>query len=112
MTLRDLLDERGEMKTVDLRRLAPFLEHQLGHGGRLEQVEKKPIEERRVLLRLVFFDVDANDRGLAFLSPASAQPLGQASSPTRRTDLSHELDVAHVDPHLQGARAKRGGGLC
>ena len=80
---QDLLDQRGEMKTVDLRRLAPFLEHQLGHGGRLEQVEKKPVEQRRILLGLVLLDVDANDGGFAFLSAASAQPLGQRSSRTR-----------------------------
>ena len=108
---QDLLDQRGKMKTVDLRRLTPFLEHQLGHGRRLEKVEKKPVEQGRVLIRLVFRDVHANHRGLAFLSTTSAQPLGQGAHRPGRADLAHELDVADVDPHLQGARAKRGRGL-
>ena len=58
---QDLLYQCREMEPVDLRRLAPFLEHQPGHRGCLEQAEEEPVEQRRVLLGLILLDVDSND---------------------------------------------------
>src|SRR5262249_2625302 len=57
------------------------------------------------------FDIHTDDGGFPVLSPATTQTLGQRADGPGGADLAHELHVADVDAHFQGARAECGGGL-
>ena len=94
------------MKPIRFGRLAPFFKQEFGQRRGMEQVEKEPVEEARVLIRFVFLDVDSDVRSFALFPTASSQPLHKDATDHGAHDLTDDFDVADVDAHLQGAGTK------
>ena len=87
----DLLRDHVERVPRVVRLLDRALQHPLDDDRRLEQVAPE-LREHLAAARL------------AHLVAGAADPLEPARDRTRRLDLDHEVDRAHVDPELERAR--------